>query len=249
MVPVETDFTKPLDPTLYVNSVPADSGAIGTLVARNGYPSLNGELEDDGFVAMLDPTLGPSGLVALALKIDDTREGWLKGAPEIEIHSFASLDGSLNASRLQCSGESAPDPYDFNYDGGSYSSSTGFRLLSQAQLEQTNGSPLAFYIMEDDYERCTIWTDADIVEDLSIAATAFGVSYMFNALYHQNCGICGIISVVAGTYTLGHIHKGLSGNDDYVGGVSDYRPLGTESRAILKGRGTNGSITLMYRAP
>ncbi len=94
--------------------------------------------------------------------IDSSFEGWLKGAPEFEIHMLGQ-DGSTTRLRsYQCAGESAGGPYQFNQDEHDWSGNV--LLFSQAQLDSYKaehpGQGLKILVLEDDDTRCVIKTDS-----------------------------------------------------------------------------------------
>ena len=94
--------------------------------------------------------------------IDASFEGWLKGAPEFEIHMLGQ-DGSTTRMRsYQCAGESAGAPYEFNQDEHDWSGNV--MLFSQAQLDSYKaehpGQALKILVLEDDDTRCIIKSDS-----------------------------------------------------------------------------------------
>ena len=95
-------------------------------------------------------------------RINSTFEGWLKGAPEFEVHILGQ-DGSGNAMRTyQCAGESAGAPYQYNQDETEWRGNV--MLFSQAQLDaykaEHPGQALRILVLEDDDTRCVIKTDS-----------------------------------------------------------------------------------------
>ena len=109
------------------------------------------------------PTVPTSpGLWMTYSHIDSSFEGWLKGAPEFEIHMLGQ-DGSTSRLRsYQCAGESAGTPYQFNQDDHDWSGNV--LLFSQAQLDSYKaehpGQSLRILVLEDDDTRCVIKTDS-----------------------------------------------------------------------------------------
>lgn len=102
------------------------------------------------------------GLYMTYARINSTFEGWLKGAPEFEVHILGQ-DGSGNAMRTyQCAGESAGAPYQYNQDETEWRGNV--MLFSQAQLDayraEHPGQALRILVLEDDDTRCVIKTDS-----------------------------------------------------------------------------------------
>ena len=111
-------------------------------------------------------TTSASGLWMTYAHINSTFEGWLKGAPEFEIHILGQ-DGSSGAMKsYQCAGESAGTPYQYNQDDTDWSGNV--MLFSQAQLDaykaEHPGQALRILVMEDDDTRCVIKTDSTRVK-------------------------------------------------------------------------------------
>jgi hypothetical protein len=97
--------------------------------------------------------------------IDASFEGWLKGAPEFEIHMLGQDGGTTRMRSYQCAGESAGAPYEFNQDEHDWSGNV--MLFSQAQLDSYKaehpGQALRILVLEDDDTRCVIKTDSSRV--------------------------------------------------------------------------------------
>ena len=119
---------------------------------------------------------GP-GLYLTYARINSTFEGWLKGAPEFEVHILGQ-DGNSSAMRTyQCAGESAGVPYQYNQDETEWRGSV--LLFSQAQLDgykaEHPGQAVRILVMEDDDTRCVIKTDsARIARFFSQIAASYG---------------------------------------------------------------------------
>jgi hypothetical protein len=124
------------------------------------------------------PTSGAGpGLYLTHVKLDSEFEGWLKGAPEIEVHILGQ-DGSTSAMKsYQCAGESAGTPYNFNMDSKEWSGSV--MLFSQAQLDAYKaahpGQAVRIFLLEDDDGPCQIKMDSSTVARMfAQIAAAFG---------------------------------------------------------------------------
>src|SRR5689334_4820170 len=94
--------------------------------------------------------------------IDSSFEGWLKGAPEFEIHMLGQDGNTTRMRSYQCSGESAGGPYQFNQDDHDWNGNV--LLFSQAQLDaykaEHPGQALRILVLEDDDTRCVIKSDS-----------------------------------------------------------------------------------------
>lgn len=124
------------------------------------------------------PSTGPvPGLYLTYTSFNATFEGWLKGAPEFEVHILGQ-DGTSSAMQTyQCVGESAGAPYQFNQDEKSWSGSV--MLFSQTQLDAYNAAhpdqALRVFVVEDDDTRCAIKTDSTRISTLlKQLETAYG---------------------------------------------------------------------------
>jgi hypothetical protein len=108
-------------------------------------------------------TTGPvPGLYMTTARFNSTFEGWLKGAPEFEVHILGQ-DGSTSAMKTyQCAGESAATPYRFNMDSKTWSGSV--LLFSQTQLDAYKaahpGQAVRVLVVEDDDTPCVVKSDS-----------------------------------------------------------------------------------------
>ncbi len=97
-----------------------------------------------------------------------TFEGWLKGAPEFEIHILGQAGASDSLTSYQCAGEHAGGPYAF--DQNSLTWTGNVLLFSQAQIDaykqQHPGQSVRVFVLEDDDTACQIKLDADRVGSL-----------------------------------------------------------------------------------
>jgi len=115
----------------------------------------------DGSGANGSVTSSP-GLYMTYARINSSFEGWLKGAPEFEVHILGQDAGSNAMRSYQCAGESAGAPYQYNQDETEWRGNV--MLFSQAQLDSYKaehpGQALRILVMEDDDTRCVIKTDS-----------------------------------------------------------------------------------------
>ncbi len=102
------------------------------------------------------------GLYLTAARFTEKFEGWLKGAPEFELHVLGQ-DGSSSALKsYQCAGEHAGGPYTFDQNDLTWSGRV--LLFSQSQLDayraQHPGQAYRVFAIEDDDTACQIKADS-----------------------------------------------------------------------------------------
>jgi hypothetical protein len=137
LVPVETDFT----------AAPARQ----TCVDCGG----SGDVDP--------PPPPPPGLYMTKAHFVQDFEGWLKGAPEFEVHILGQKGQTDSLISYQCAGERQAAPYFFNQDNLDWSGQV--LLFSKQQVDQYNaahpGQNVRVFVIEDDDTPCTIKTDPD----------------------------------------------------------------------------------------
>jgi hypothetical protein len=147
LVPVETDFTAGLPQRL----ICLDCGGGGGAVTN-------------------PPPPAPGLYMTKAHFVQDF-EGWLKGAPEFEVHILGQQGQTDSLLSYQCAGEYAGGPYAFNQDNLDWSGSV--LLFSQQQMDQYNaahpGQNVRVFVVEDDDTACQIRTDPDGFQNLILA--------------------------------------------------------------------------------
>jgi hypothetical protein len=140
LVPVETDFTVGVGPQRMTCLECQGSGGGGS-----------------------DPTPPPAGLYMTKAHFVQDFEGWLKGAPEFEVHILGQLGQTDSLVSYQCAGEKQYGPYFFNQDNLDWSGTV--LLFSRQQLDQYNaahpGQNVRVFVVEDDDTACQIKTDPD----------------------------------------------------------------------------------------
>ncbi|HKN59407.1 MAG TPA: hypothetical protein VJV97_11180, partial [Gemmatimonadaceae bacterium] len=125
MVPVETRFDQPMDPTSSRNARDQNGEAIGTLEQAQLNPSsliACGETCDGGGSG--GTATIPPGIYLEFSRILDAKEPWFRGDPEIEVHIQGPYMGTAPtyAEDLSCSGEHAYDSRKvFDQNGGFWS--------------------------------------------------------------------------------------------------------------------------------
>jgi hypothetical protein len=101
-------------------------------------------------------------------------EGWLKGAPEFEVHILGQKGQTDSLMSYQCAGERSGAPYYFNQDHLDWSGSV--LLFNQTQIDQYNtahpGQNMRVFVVEDDDTACEIKTDNDAFKLLTSAVDA-----------------------------------------------------------------------------
>jgi len=144
LVPVETDFT----PAPSLKMCLSDCGASGGSGGGGAAPT--------------------PGLYMTQAHFTQTFEGWLKGAPEFEVHILGQQGQSDSLTDYQCAGEKQLAPYYFDQNDLDWSGSV--LLFNAAQLADYKathpGQNVRVYVVEDDDTACKIKSDAG---ELSLA--------------------------------------------------------------------------------
>jgi hypothetical protein len=159
LVPVETDFT--LEPQrLMVCPDCGDDGGGG-----GGGGGINPDVQ---------PSAPPAGLYMTKTHFVQDFEGWLKGAPEFEVHILGQKAQTDSLLSYQCAGERSGAPYYFNQDNLDWSGSV--LLFSKTQIDQYNaahpGQNVRVFVVEDDDTACEIKTGKDRWSPLMTAVDA-----------------------------------------------------------------------------
>ena len=254
IVPVETRFDQPMDPTATRNVRDANGSAIGTLERAEIRPAsliYCAESCDAGSGGGTAPTIAP-GLYLEFSRILDMKEPWFRGDPEIEVHiqGPTSAAAPTYADDRSCSGEHAPDfrkVFDQN---------TGFwqgrvMLFSPEEIagytsKFTEGFHVFFW--EDDNEPCILKLDTNVLMSLvQSASTAFGtvaIKVIPGAPW----------PLVAGAFVATFFASAgpwLLTNDDFLGIAIDQTKVGNpypdNTHVIMDGTTLNGRATIIYR--
>lgn len=212
LTPVETDFSRPLDQSRFRNRNDQGGQTIGTYEIEAPCNDCGGE-GGSGGVESVTP-----GLYMTVSHIPDTREGWAKGAPEIEYHiQGPNFQHQQNSVDLACSGESANGSRNFNQDHPDY---TGRVLLfTKAQMDQQRNevgdSKFHVTVWEDDDTRCSIKTDNQ-TDNLFAIGNQLGYNATMAA-----AAVCPTCAAVLAPIQLGlaiyYTALTIQGNDDYIG--------------------------------
>ena len=109
----------------------------------------------------------PPGLYMTKSHFVDDFEGWLKGAPEFEVHILGQKGQTDSLTDYQCAGEKQPVPYYFDQNDLDWSGSV--MLFSKPQLDAYNaahpGQNIRVFVVEDDDTACQIKADKDLLND------------------------------------------------------------------------------------
>src|SRR6266511_3100880 len=122
---------------------------------------------------LLDPDSPPPtpGLYMTKAHFVQDFEGWLKGAPEFEVHILGQKGQTDSLQSYQCAGEHSGAPYYFNQDNLDWSGSV--LLFSKTQIDQYNaahpGQYMRVFVVEDDDTACQIKTGKDAFKLLATA--------------------------------------------------------------------------------
>jgi hypothetical protein len=143
LVPVETDFTA------------GGGGGPQRMMCLDCGSGSGGDLQP--------PPTPPAGLYMTKAHFVKDFEGWLKGAPEFEVHILGQLGQTDSLVSYQCAGERQAAPYFFNQDNLDWSGRV--LLFSKQQLDQYNaahpGQNVRVFVVEDDDTACQIKTDPE----------------------------------------------------------------------------------------
>src|SRR5207302_948283 len=113
----------------------------------------------------------PPGLYLTQAHFAKTFEGWLKGAPEFEVHVLGQSGQTDSLKDYQCAGERQSWPYYFDQNNLDWTGSV--LLFSRTQLDNYHAAhlnqDLRAFAVEDDDTACQIKTDNDVFKRLEEA--------------------------------------------------------------------------------
>ena len=244
LVPVETDFTRPLDLSIARNVDDAGGAGIGTYLIDP---------------CDIDPTacggggtppapVKPPGLYMTFARYYDLGEPWTKGNPEIEVHIHGPSETSAitDGIDLSCSGEHAKDPYK-RFDQNNHFWSGDVLLFSQAELDAYRARTSdGFNVLawEDDDTACTIKNDKDNIKG-AIQTT----SDVYKVASVKDDGL--LLRIGRFVAALYKNASWLLSNDDWLGDAVDQTMVGRSdadaTHAVMKGTSVNGRVKLVVR--
>ena len=253
MVPVETRFDQPMDPSSSRNVRDENGDAIGTLEPVQIKASSMiycGETCDGGGSGGSAPI--PPGIYLEFSRILDAKEPWFRGDPEIEVHIQGPYMGSAPtyAEDLSCSGEHAYDSRKVFDQNGNFWEGQVLLFGEDEVLAFTQKFSNGFHVMfwEDDNQPCTLKLDANPLADfVKSTANALGtvaiklipgapwklVAAAFVATWFSNPG------------------SWLLTNDDFLGVAIDQASVGNpypDNTHVIIGDGSvlNGRANIVY---
>lgn len=252
LVPVETQFDKPLDLADWKNQDDQDGRAIGTLVPSN--------MKAKKIIACGDDCGGgggtygyqPAGFWMTFSRLVDTGEPWTKGNPEIEVHVHGPTSQSNNqyGADLSCSGEHALPDKTFDQNNSFWNGNVLIWLQSEADnfnAQFPNGHHILFW--EDDDTACRLKYDRQVVRSaLSATFSIIGGA----ALKAGGFGALSIPFILA-SFLASDLFSAdwLASNDDYLGALvpaSSHNDSWTDANyTLMKGGDVNGRAMIIVR--
>lgn len=245
LVPVETDFSRPLD-SRGRNTDDQGGTTIGTLCidCEQATPGSGGG------------STRPSGLYMTYSHLHNDGEAWLKGSPEIEVFVSGPPAPGQEGRELSCASDRASGYRYFDQNSSTWRGSV--LLLSRDQItnyRMDTDNSFTVTIWEDDHDTCVIKTEMNLGDDLAAMAVAsFGVykAALCNTFYVDVWYRC-VPTAVYGVYVFYKSFMDiLRTNDDYLG-VATLRntvpnPGYSEATHILlrnpSGSDRNGAVSL-----
>ena len=113
------------------------------------------------------PPVAPGLYLSKAHFVDDF-EGWLKGAPEFEVHILGQKGQTDSLTDYQCAGEKQPAPYYFDQNALDWGGSV--MVFSKVQLDAYNaahpGQNIRVLVVEDDDTACEIKANRDLIGNM-----------------------------------------------------------------------------------
>jgi len=241
LVPVETDFTRPMD-GLQACLDDSCSGGGG------GGGGDDGSGGDGG-----GGTVATGSLYMTAAHFGSTYESWIKGSPEFEVHILGQVGQSDSLMSYQCAGEHAGGPYAYDQNGKDWTGSV--LLFSRSQFDQYRtahpGQSVRVFFLEDDDTACQIKVDQD-----RFAALIAAADQAYGALTSGRDTTIAILREFrrarSGQNLLSALASWIRTNDDPVGTAVEDAVVGTYYAGfnwIVKGDNnvTNGWVNLEMR--
>lgn len=253
IVPVETRFNQPMDPTTSRNARDQNGEAIGTLEQASLRPSsliVCGETCDGGGGG--GSTSIPPGFYLEFSRILDAKEPWFRGDPEIEVHVHGptSTANPRYGEDLSCSGEHAADYRKVFDQNGAFWEGRVLVFSNEEAVAYVNKFSEGFHVFfwEDDNDSCALKYDTRaLLNFVQSAASAFGavaVKLVPGAPWYVVGGL-----FVAQLFS--NAGSWLLTDDDFLGIAIDQRQFGSpypgNTHVIMDGTTLNGRATIVYR--
>jgi hypothetical protein len=195
----------------------------------------------------------PAGLYMTNSHLVENFEGWLKGAPEIEVHMLGQAGTSDSLTTYSCAAEPSAGYYYFDQNSLDWSGSV--LLMSQTQLSNyKNAHPnqnLRVFFVEDDDTPCKIKVDPARFANLVKAVEA---AYPF--LTGGRDTTSGTLKIFRRANAIQRIIKALASliktNDELIGNAVESVVVGEThpgANWVIKGEGnkTNGWVKLVMK--
>jgi hypothetical protein len=195
----------------------------------------------------------PAGLYMTNSHLVETFEGWLKGAPEIEVHTLGQAGTSDSLTTYSCAAEPSAGYYYFDQNSLDWSGSV--LLMSQIQLNSyKQGHPnqnLRVFLVEDDDTPCKIKVDpsrfANLVKSVEAA---------YPLLTGGRDTTSGTLKIFKKANAIQRIIKALASviktNDELIGNAVESTVVGQvypNANWVIKGDGnkTSGWVRLVMK--
>ena len=196
----------------------------------------------------------PPGLYMTRSHFVETFEGWLKGAPEFEVHLLGQAGATDSVTSYSCAGERAGGYYTFNQDNLDWSGSV--LLITQTALTNYRtahpNQNMRVFVVEDDDTACQIKTDnarfANLVKAIEVAYPALtggtdSTGSSLQMIWKMANALQKLIKALASL---------LNSNDELVGNAVESSVVGVSypgANWVVKGDGnkTNGWINLVMK--
>lgn len=242
IVPVETDFTRPLEASKIRNTNDKGGQTVGTYLV-----ACDASVEYCGGNASVPP---PAGRDVMSIHLDDVGESFLKGAPEIEVHVHGPQDPAnpQYGADLACAGEHQIGDRYFDQESNDWSGSA--LIFSNAQNADYGSKFSSGYnviLWEDDDGPCIIRND-----NVNLASSLRALGTVTTGVVAVVTGANpAAVAAALGTF-VGNLYNSaawLKSNDDYLGTAvrREYAPnRNVPGNYVLykDGNRYNGYITL-----
>ena len=267
LIPVETDFTAPMNLAKSRNVRDENGSAIGTLEPVNlkvssvvACDAYCGDGTDGSSSAPADAggsgSSGGSqiepGLYLEFSRILDMKEPWFRGDPEIEVHIHGPRDPRTPTygNDLSCSGEHTGDYRKvFDQNGGFWEGRVLLYAADEinAYAKTFNDQGFHVFFWEDDNQPCDLKLDSNALVQLVKATAATATTVALKVLYP---GPVWVIGAVFTATLFENPAASLLTNDDFLGAAVDVRgttfPYFDNTHVIMDGSTLNGRANIVY---